>query len=79
MKYVYIRELERFGYTLTVVSESEDRAKELLINEYIRTYRAENDGHNPAEDMRSEDVSYLDNAIEDIVTSLMVLDEVNWF
>lgn len=49
-KYVYFCETERFGYTLQVIGNTEEEAREAMIEEYIRTYKKWNDGANPRQE-----------------------------
>ena len=77
-KKVYICELERFGYTLTAVGETEEQAKNAIIKEYVKTYKKWNDGEDPRKEERRGGVSYYDEMLEDIITYDLPIGKVEW-
>lgn len=80
MKHVYIAELDRFGYTLTVAETTEKKAREAIISKYIETFESIN-GMHPADeesDRSCEGRTWLGEAEEDICISKMTIGEV-WF
>lgn len=78
MKKVYMATLYRFGYELTVAAETEEKARQSLIDEYIKTYKDWNDGEDPADDTTDYGNTFLENAIEDIEVTEYAMGKVEW-
>lgn len=49
-KYIYFAEVDRFGYTLQCIGLTEEEVREAMINEYIETYKARNNGCDPRDE-----------------------------
>lgn len=77
-KSVWVATIDRFGYDLTVVEETEDKAREALIKEYIRTYKKYNNGSNPATDDGGWGRTYLEVMEEEIDCTEMTFGKVEW-
>ena len=79
---VWVGELDRFGYTLTVVGRTEEETREALMNAYEKTYRDLNNDIDPREDFKEgysgEEISYYDNAKEDVCVWEMAFGRVEW-
>ena len=45
---MYYAQLDRFGYTLALVSDTEQNARRTMLDEYIKTYLKRNDGMYPS-------------------------------
>ena len=74
-----IAELERFGYTLKVVSETEEQAVDSLMAVYERCYRDYNDGDDPREIYEhSEEYSDYDFALGEIYVEEIEFNKVYW-
>lgn len=70
MTQLYIGHLDRFGYTLRIVSDSEEKARRLLMKEYRRAYK-DMWGVLPSKEEReeAEDEAYIEQ---------VELDKVMW-
>ena len=78
LKYIWIGELDRFGYTLTTVGTTEEEVRDALIKNYISEYKAVN-GTDPDEDIDDyTGSSYLDGAKNDISTDRLECGKVEW-
>lgn len=80
MKNIYIAELDRFGYTLTVAETTEKKARGAVITKYIQVFEKVN-GFHPADeesDRSYDGKSWLDDAIEDVMVSKMAIGDV-WY
>ena len=78
---VFIGTLDRFGYELTVVSSSEEKCRDLLLEEYKRAYEMRNPGEDPEEEIaedRYSNLTYYELAKEDMAITEMELDKVEW-
>lgn len=76
---VFIGQLERFGYTLTVVSATEKEAREALLKKYVKAYKARNGVHPKYEsDCYSSYSSYYDCAKEEMYIEEVELNQVLW-
>lgn len=76
---VWIGELYKFGYNLTVVGETEKEVKDALMSAYEKTYRDLNNDADPRKDKHERyGVSYYDNALEDICVYEMLFGKVEW-
>lgn len=76
---VWVGELDRFGYTLTVVGRTEEETRESLMNAYEKTYRDLNDDADPREDIDERyDRTYYEGASEDINVWEMAFGRVEW-
>lgn len=81
-KYMYMATLDRFGYDLTVIETTKEKARAALIEEYIRAFKQRN-GIHPAEEESdrwgTEDhMTWLEVAEEDIITERFTIGEVEW-
>ncbi len=47
---MFYGQLERFGYMLTVISETKEGAKKALLKAYRRAYRISNNGARPTKE-----------------------------
>lgn len=83
---VYVAELDRFGYTLTVIGRTEQEAIDALMEAYYKAYEDEN-GINlrtlPKEgkedyDMYEEDREYLETAKDEMYVQFLAFGEVEW-
>ena len=77
-KKVYLASLYRFGYNLEVVEETEAKAQNAMIAEYVKAYKARNNGADPSDDERYDGETYLSLAIEDIAIYEMEFGKVEW-
>lgn len=80
MKNIYIAELDRFGYTLTVAETTEKKARDAIISAYIKAFEDIN-GFHPADeesDRSYDGNTWLEDAEEDIVIFKMGIGEV-WY
>lgn len=78
MKKVYLGILyDRFGYDLTVVSDTKDGAKKALLKEYEEQYWRIN-ATDPKEDENDWGQTYYEAAEEDIDITEMELGKVEW-
>ena len=90
---VWLARLERFGYTLTVVERSKEKAKAAMSKEYIETYfkynHEDRDAHkfpwyvksNTIEEMMEEDEEFQDGyktAMDEINYDKMEYGVVEW-
>lgn len=80
MKNIYIAELDRFGYTLTVAETTEKKARAAIISVYIKTFESLNGFHPDDEesDRSADGRTWLEDATEDIVISKMEIGAV-WY
>lgn len=69
--------LYRFGYDLTVLTETREEATKAIMKEYTKTYKAWN-GTTPGKDMYEEGVSYYAQAKEDINYHEIEVGKVEW-
>lgn len=58
-----LAQVERFGYTLITVSETETDARKAIMKEYKTAFKAANDGQLPSKDYiaRVQDEIYFEN------------------
>ena len=74
-KGIWIGELDRFGYTLTVVCESEKKCREALSAEYQKAYA----NCNGSFDMNNEeDKECYEIAMREIYCRFCEMDVVEW-
>ena len=64
--------LYRFGCELTVLAKTKREGKNLLMEEYLKTYLVRNDGEKPT-------VEEVRNAKRDIEYIPYVVNQVNWY
>ena len=73
---VWIATLDRFGYDLTVASNSKKKCREALSAEYQKAYA----GRNGNFDMNNEeDKEYYETAMGEIFFRFHELDVVEWY
>ncbi len=80
MNKIYIGTLDRFGYELTVVCNTEPECKDELLKEYVKAYKKRNGG-NPRKEIaydRHSENSYYIEAEEDIVIREYTIGKVVW-
>lgn len=73
-------ELDRFGYLLTTIAETEEQAVKAIMEEYERAFISQN-GYSPREELADHgntDVSFYENAKEDIYTTEYESGIVRW-
>lgn len=77
---LYTATLYRFGYDLTVIEKTEEKAKRAIIEAYIKAFIKMNGVHpNDEESERSWDgKTWLEDAIEDIEVTTLELGKVEW-
>ena len=75
---IYFGQLERFGYTLTVVGRTEDEVYEALEKAYVEAYKNENYGADPREDVMYGDRTYYDVAMDEMYIDEFIPGEVQW-
>lgn len=76
--YVYIAEVDRFGYTLRCVGRTEEEARKVLEHEYVKTYKKYN-GKHPKDDMFPlSDMSYYEAFLDDLSVEKVRLGKVEW-
>lgn len=76
-----LADLYRFGYDLTVLTETKEEAEKLLMEEYEKQYRKINDGEDPREEIAYDhysDESYYDEAKECIEYRELEIGKVEW-
>lgn len=73
-------ELDRFGYTLSVIADTEEKAVNALMTEYEKAYENINgtSPHDEICDYVGGDVTFYDNAKEDIVITGYTKGVVTW-
>ena len=72
---VWFASLERFGYNLSVVGQTEKECRDALEKEYKRVYMDIN-GNSDFED--EEDKEYLETAMEEMYCDFWEFGEVQW-
>lgn len=81
MKKVYLASLYRFGYDLTTVETSEEKAVNAIMTEYVRAYKDIN-GTDPTEDISNDyydnSETYYEVAKQEIDITEMVIGKVEW-
>ena len=78
---MYMGTLYRFGYDLQCLCKTKEECKEKLMKEYERVFRLQNNDEDPREDIAYEyysDLSYYDNAKEDIEIREYEIGKVGW-
>ena len=75
---VWYGELERFGYTLSVVSKTEKGVRKALMQAYEKTYRNINDDADPRKDIDRYGETYYKSAADDVVVWEMPFGRVEW-
>jgi len=77
---VWLATLERFGYVLTAVGETEAEAKKAVMDAYLKAYIDEN-GADPRQEVceySSGDETYWEVACEEIYVRFMPYGKVEW-
>lgn len=76
---VFLGELDRFGYALTCVGNTEEECVKALMKEYTRAYKQRNEGMTPGKCFSYED-DKSDYAIakEEIYVRELSTGEVEW-
>lgn len=87
-KYIYFGEIYRFGYTLHCIDTSEEKVRNALIEEYVKTYKKCNDGADPkseyelkesgSDEYNSDDAEYYEAFLDDLCIQKRKLGEVEW-
>lgn len=89
-KYVYFSEIERFGYTLRCIGRTEDEVRNAMIEEYVKNYKATNDGADPRKayeliksgvdetDEYEIDASYYETFLEELYVDKVEFGNVKW-
>ena len=79
-KYVYVAEIERFGYTLRVIGETEEEAKTALTNEYIRAFKNNNEDMHPKDAICEYDEkrTYYDIFKDEMCVEKAYFGKVEW-
>lgn len=78
---LYTATLYRFGYDLTVIEKTEEKAKRAIIEAYIKAFIKMNGVHpNDEESGRyfADGRTWLEDAIADIEITKMTIGEVEW-
>lgn len=80
-KYVYMGTLYRFGYDLTVVETTEEKAINAIKESYIKAFIDINGFHPDDEESDrwcADGKTWLEEAVSDIEITKMALGEVEW-
>lgn len=80
-KYMYIGTLYRFGYDLTVVETTEEKAINAIKESYIKAFINQNGVHPDDEESGryfADGRTWLEDAIADIEITKMTIGEVEW-
>ena len=87
-KYIYFGEIYRFGYTLHCIDTSEEKVRNALIEEYVKTYKQRNCGSDPrkayelresgADDYDEEDAEYYKTFLDELYIQRREFGEVYW-
>ena len=76
---VFLAKLERFGYTLTCVGQTEEEVRKAMMKEYTRAYKQRNGGLSPRKEYSYwGDQSDYDVAKEEMFVSEMPFGKVEW-
>lgn len=75
---VYLGQLDRFGYTLTVVGKTKSETENALLEAYKKAYEDFN-GISPDKDYVSGSRTYLELAKEEMFITKLELGDVQWF
>ena len=78
---IYEGTLDRFGYDLKVICNTEKECIDKLLKEYVRAYKQRNGGENPRKEIaydRHSDKTYYEEAKEDIIISEYEIGKVEW-
>lgn len=78
---MFLASLDRFGYELTVLTETKEEAEKLLMEEYEKAYRNVNAGEDPREEIACEhysEESYYDNAKSCIEYRELRIGKAEW-
>ena len=76
----YLAQLERFGYVLTAIGETDEQARNAVMSAYLSAYINQN-GTNPAKDIAYEyydERTYWDIALDEICVTKMAFGSVEW-
>ena len=79
---MYLGTLDRFGYSLECLCKTEKECEEKLLAEYEDAFRKRNDGDDPREEIaydRHSELTYYDEAKEDIVIRDYEIGKVEWY
>lgn len=87
-KYVWFAEVNRFGYFLQCIGNSESEVRDAIIEEYVRAYKTRNDGADPraeyllkqngSDEYNAEDADYYEWFIEELYIEKRELGKVEW-
>lgn len=80
-KYMYIGTLYRFGYDLTVVETTEEKAINAIKESYIKAFINQNGVHPDDEESEryfADGRTWLEDAVADIEITKMTIGEVEW-
>lgn len=72
-QYVYFGEIERFGYTMHCIGNSEQEVKEALIKAYIESYKKVNGA-----DPRKDGTDYYDLFLDELYIEKREIGKVYW-
>lgn len=78
---IYEGTLDRFGYELKVLCKTEEECINKLLKEYVTAFKRENDGVDPRKEIaydRHSDLTYYEEAKEDIIISEYEIGKVDW-
>ena len=76
---IFVATLNRFGYTLTCVGQTEDECIKTMMKEYTRAYKQWNDGLSPRKEFSYYGgCSDYDLAKEEICVTEMPFGKVEW-
>lgn len=80
IKYTFLAQLERFGYVLTAIGETEEQARNAVMSAYLSAYINLNES-NPADDVAYEyydERTYWAIALDEISVTKMSCGNVYW-
>lgn len=78
---MWFAQLDRFGYTLTVIEKTRQKAIDALMTEYEKAFININ-GFNPKDETNDRgytELSYYDEARSDIEIMKLISGKVEWF
>lgn len=77
MAEIWFSEIERFGYTLQCIGNSEKEVLDAMIDEYIKTYKKRN-GVDPSVEEDADDKEYYEVFLEELCIEKRELGKVEW-
>lgn len=77
MAEIWFSEIERFGYTLQCIGNSEKEVLDAMINEYIKVYKKRN-GVDPSVEGDADDKEYYEVFLEELCIEKRELGKVEW-